>query len=282
MCIVKQQPLYCLRNYMNGLFLQIHMFRSIDPSLHPTGCMPWGCMPWIILHLWRFLCVRDTGHRDWKITALGVSIFFSLSLESWSRGRAVSQRLEFTILYPSNLIMMMMITVKMMMMTILMLITLLRLCYFIEHKLMEFKIMAVVHFTDFLPQRINCWYVAAVTKVTIHCVQHRWWTLQKNWAGSVRLVVSFVWSRNYLQANATSQEPCSGFLDHNVISFILVRLSLSPSVIYLGLLAFRKSPSNWERHLTAGQSCVILGLCQLKETCLHPQVSDFVPVSNVY
>ena len=208
MCIVKQQPLYCLRNYMNGPFLQIHMFRSIDPSLHPTGCMPRGCMPWIILHLSRFLCVRDTGHRDYKITALGVSIFFSLSLESWSQGRAVSQRLEFTILYPTNLIMMMMITVKMMMMTILMLITLLRLCYFIEHKLMEFKIMAVLHFTDFLPQRINCWYVAAVTKVTIHCVQHQWWTLQKNWAGSVRLVVSFVWSRNYLQANATCQEPC--------------------------------------------------------------------------
>ena len=143
MCIVKQQPLYCLRNYMNGLFLQIHMFRSIDPSLHPTGCMPW-----IILRLCRFLCVRDTGHRDYKHTALGVSIFFSLSLESWSRGRAVSQRLEFAILYPSNLIMMMM--------TILMLITLLRLCYFIEHKLMEFKIMAVLHFTDFLPQRISC------------------------------------------------------------------------------------------------------------------------------
>lgn len=55
------------------------------------------------------------------------------------------------------IIMMMMITVKMMMMmTILMLITLLRLCYFIEHKLMEFKIMAVLHFTDFLPQRISC------------------------------------------------------------------------------------------------------------------------------
>lgn len=53
--------------------------------------------------------------------------------------------------------MIMMITVKMMMMTtILMLITLLRLCYFIEHKLMEFKIMAVLHFTDFLPQRISC------------------------------------------------------------------------------------------------------------------------------
>lgn len=56
------------------------------------------------------------------------------------------------------LIMMMIITVKMMMMmtTILMLITLLRLCYFIEHKLVEFKIMAVLHFTDFLPQRISC------------------------------------------------------------------------------------------------------------------------------
>ena len=36
------------------------------------------------MRLCRFLCVRDTGHRDYKNTALGVSIFFSLSLESWT------------------------------------------------------------------------------------------------------------------------------------------------------------------------------------------------------
>ena len=48
----------CHRNYMNGIFLQIHMFRSIDWPLHPTGCMPW-----IILLLWEFLCVRDAGRR---------------------------------------------------------------------------------------------------------------------------------------------------------------------------------------------------------------------------
>ena len=28
----------CHRNNMNGIFLQIQMFRSIDQSLHPTGC----------------------------------------------------------------------------------------------------------------------------------------------------------------------------------------------------------------------------------------------------
>ena len=43
--------------------LQIHMFRLIYWSLHPTGCMPW-----IILHLWGFLCVRDAGRRGNKIT----------------------------------------------------------------------------------------------------------------------------------------------------------------------------------------------------------------------
>ena len=48
----------CHRNYTNGIFLQIHMFRSIDQSLHPTGCMPW-----ILLLLWEFLCVMDAGRR---------------------------------------------------------------------------------------------------------------------------------------------------------------------------------------------------------------------------
>ena len=31
----------CHRNNMNGIFLQLQMFRSIDQSLHPTGCNPW-------------------------------------------------------------------------------------------------------------------------------------------------------------------------------------------------------------------------------------------------
>ena len=44
---------------LNRIFLQIHMFRSIDQSLHPTGCMPWI----IILHLWGFSCVGDAGRR---------------------------------------------------------------------------------------------------------------------------------------------------------------------------------------------------------------------------
>ena len=46
------------------------MFRSIDPSLCPMGCMPW-----IISHLWGFLCIRDTGHRGNKIT--GVTLWFT-------------------------------------------------------------------------------------------------------------------------------------------------------------------------------------------------------------
>ena len=48
----------CNRNHMNGIFLQIHMFRSRYRSLCPTGCMQW-----IILLLWEFLCIRDTGRR---------------------------------------------------------------------------------------------------------------------------------------------------------------------------------------------------------------------------
>ena len=58
-----------LINYTDGIFLQIHMFRSIDQSLHPTGCMPL-----ILLHLCEFLCVREAGHRGNKITALRFSI----------------------------------------------------------------------------------------------------------------------------------------------------------------------------------------------------------------
>ena len=48
---------------MGQIFLQIHMFRSIDRSLLPTGCMPS-----IILYLWGFLCVGDAGRRGTKIT----------------------------------------------------------------------------------------------------------------------------------------------------------------------------------------------------------------------
>ena len=57
-----------LINYTDGIFLQIHMFRSIDQSLRPMGCMPR-----ILLHLWAFLCVREAGHRGNKITALRFS-----------------------------------------------------------------------------------------------------------------------------------------------------------------------------------------------------------------
>ena len=58
-----------LINYTDGIFLQIHMFRSIDQSLRPMGCMPR-----ILLHLWAFLCIREAGHRGNKITALRFSI----------------------------------------------------------------------------------------------------------------------------------------------------------------------------------------------------------------
>ena len=53
----------CHRNYTNWILL-IHMFRSINWSLRPTGRMPW-----IILGLWGLLCVRDAGGRDNKIAA---------------------------------------------------------------------------------------------------------------------------------------------------------------------------------------------------------------------
>ena len=43
---------------MNGIFLQIHMFRSRYRSYNPIGRMQW-----IILLLWGFLCIRDAGRR---------------------------------------------------------------------------------------------------------------------------------------------------------------------------------------------------------------------------
>ena len=42
--------------WMGPIFLQIHMFRLIEQSLCPAGCMPW-----IILCLCGFLCVSDAG-----------------------------------------------------------------------------------------------------------------------------------------------------------------------------------------------------------------------------
>ena len=53
------------RNYTNGIFLQIHVFRSDNQSLHRMGCMSW-----IILRLWGFLCVRDARCRGSKIIDL--------------------------------------------------------------------------------------------------------------------------------------------------------------------------------------------------------------------
>ena len=52
----------CHRNYTNGIFLQINMFRAIDWSLHPTGRMPW--INYLVS--WGFLCIRDAGHRGNK------------------------------------------------------------------------------------------------------------------------------------------------------------------------------------------------------------------------
>ena len=49
--------------WMRPIFLQIHMFRLIEQSLCPTGCMPW-----IILCLCGFLCVSDAGCRGNKIS----------------------------------------------------------------------------------------------------------------------------------------------------------------------------------------------------------------------
>ena len=47
-------------NYTIRMFLQKHMFRSID--------LPTGLMPWIILCLWGFIWDRDAGRRGNKIT----------------------------------------------------------------------------------------------------------------------------------------------------------------------------------------------------------------------
>ena len=54
-----------------------------DHSLHPMGHMP--CQRIIILHLWRFLYTRDTGHRGKKnhcrkhrTTALQVHVCFQM------------------------------------------------------------------------------------------------------------------------------------------------------------------------------------------------------------
>ena len=71
---------------MNGIFLQIHMFRSRYRSLHPIGRMPW-----IILLLWGFLCVRDAGRRGsfpfnptfQKFRLVGTDHFGLVLLEYW-------------------------------------------------------------------------------------------------------------------------------------------------------------------------------------------------------
>ena len=47
-----------------------NIFRSITRSLRER---PTGCMPQIILRLCDFLCVRDTGRKDNKITALVIT-----------------------------------------------------------------------------------------------------------------------------------------------------------------------------------------------------------------
>ena len=71
---------------MNGIFLQIHTFRSRYRSLHPIGCMPW-----IILLLRGFLCVRDAGRRGsfpfnptfQKFQLVGTDHFGLVLLEYW-------------------------------------------------------------------------------------------------------------------------------------------------------------------------------------------------------
>ena len=52
----------CHRNYTNEIFLQIHMFRSVNQYLWMHAMN--------YLHLGGFLCVRDTGYRGSKITDL--------------------------------------------------------------------------------------------------------------------------------------------------------------------------------------------------------------------
>ena len=56
-------------NYTNRMFLQKHMFRSIDRRLLPTERMPW-----IILLLWGFIWDGDAGRRGNKITELSTAI----------------------------------------------------------------------------------------------------------------------------------------------------------------------------------------------------------------
>ena len=71
-CIVNNSHNNYHRNYTNGKFLQMHMFRSIDRSLRPTGRIPWIN----ILHLWGFLCIRDAGRRGNKIPDYSENFFY--------------------------------------------------------------------------------------------------------------------------------------------------------------------------------------------------------------
>jgi len=60
---------------MNRIFYK-SIFRSNDRSLRSTGRMPW-----IILHLWGFLCIRDTARRGNKITTSRVMHFEKMPLK---------------------------------------------------------------------------------------------------------------------------------------------------------------------------------------------------------
>ena len=72
----------CHSNYTNRMFLQKHMFRSIDRRMLPTGRVPW-----IILRLWGFIWDRDAGRRGNKITGTFYRhCWFGRRPQNWQRG----------------------------------------------------------------------------------------------------------------------------------------------------------------------------------------------------
>ena len=64
-CVVKQQTQEQPQKSHEQDILQKHP--QIDWSIF---AYPTGCMPWTFVHLWRFLCIRDTGCRVNKIILL--------------------------------------------------------------------------------------------------------------------------------------------------------------------------------------------------------------------
>ena len=84
--------------WVGWIFLQIHMFRSVDQSLYLTGRMPW-----IILHIWGFLCLKDAVCRGNKITELQndsfCSYFWRVTTVKWCYETKTIHKLNTTVWY---------------------------------------------------------------------------------------------------------------------------------------------------------------------------------------